>query len=180
MPLTPSRIFTLGLGVALITILWLSNPSPNDYRHNILAPRAAEMVLGWVAGDRRTIEQEASKALAAYRANRPAHPDMTTLTLLRTVPSVPSYVPEPGKHRSRGALEQVTVWKHQALERVANAKETATQGLLAELTLHTARQSYLLGSLFETCYRGKPARYLGVANQFVLIDPASCPTRDPH
>ena len=180
MPLTPSQIFTLALGVALVMILWLTNPSPNDYRQSILAPQAAEMVQSWVAGDRRTIEQEASKALAAYRANRPAHPDMTTLTLLRTVPSVPSYVPEPGRHKSRGALEQVTVWKHQALQRVANAKETATQALLAELTLHTARQSYLLGSVFETCYRGKSVRYLGVANQFVLIDPASCSTNDPH
>jgi hypothetical protein len=180
MNFTTSHILTGALGTTLLTGLWLSNPSMNEYRQHILVPQASGTVLEWAAADRRAIEHEASKALSAYRANRPTQPDMTTLTLLRTVPSVPSYLPDSGRHKSRGALEHVTVWKHEALKRVTDAKANATQGLLAELTLHTTRHSYLLGSVFETCSHGKPVRYLAVANQFVSIDPASCPTGAPR
>ncbi|OLC41317.1 MAG: hypothetical protein AUH74_06230 [Nitrospirae bacterium 13_1_40CM_4_62_6] len=143
-------------------------------------PRADQIVRQWAEADRRTIEQEAARATANYAANRIDPPDLTVLSLLKTIPYLPSYLDRTKETEGQPFPERLALWKHRALLRVGEAHDAAVLALLAKLAVHTTRTSYGLISIFSTCYEGNARRYVALAGQFVELAEEPCVPGGTH
>ncbi|MBI4401464.1 MAG: hypothetical protein HY581_07525 [Nitrospirae bacterium] len=154
--------------------LMLANPTLGDYRRVILEPRAIQIAEHWAEADRRTIERVAAQAEVAYTNHRTDTPNLTALSLLKTIPHLQSYLDNSKETAGQGFPERLAMWKHQALLRVSAAHDDTKQGILADLTFHTTRTSYGLGAILSTCYEGKATRYLAVAARFIDLAQEEC------
>ncbi|MGH7250815.1 MAG: hypothetical protein ACREIK_03080 [Nitrospiraceae bacterium] len=160
--------------------LAFSNPSLSTHRESVLRPRADQLAREWAETDRRTIEREAARATANYTANRADAPDLTFLSLLKTVPYLPSYLDRTRETDGQPFPERLALWKHRALLRVGEAHDATVQALLAKLAVQTTRTSHGLFSLFSTCYEGSARRYVGLARQFVELAEEPCAPGGTH
>ena len=163
-----------GVFLLILTVLALSNPSLATYHTAIVKPRAALIAENWAETDRRTIEQEAARAAANYASNRNEMPSLTALSLLKTIPYLPSYLERTKETEGRAFPERLAMWKHQALLRVSEAHDTTVQGVLADLIFHTTRASSGVVSIFSTCYEGKARRYVGLVGWFIELAEEAC------
>ena len=160
--------------------LAFSNPSLSTHRESVLRPRADQLAREWAETDRRTIEREAAQAVANYTANRADAPDLTFLSLLKTIPYLPSYLDRTRETDGQSFPERLALWKHRALLRVSEAHDATTQTLLAKLSVHTTRSSYGVISIFSTCYEGNARRYVALAGQFVELSEEPCAPEGTH
>lgn len=162
--------------VLLLLLLALAffNPTLATHHASILMPRADQLAREWAEADRRTIEREAARATANYTANRTDPPDLTALSLLKTIPYLPSYLDRTKETEGQPFPERLALWKHRALLRVGEAHDAAVAALLAKLAPHTTRTSYGLISIFSTCYAGNARRYVALAGQFVELAEEPC------
>ena len=160
--------------------LAFTNPSLARLHASILMPRADHLAREWAEADRRTIEQEAARATANYTGNRTETPDLTALSLLKTVPYLPSYLDRTKETEGQPFLERLALWKHRALLRVGEAHDATVQALLAKLAGHTTRTSYGLLSIFSTCYEGNARRYVALAGLFVELAEEPCAPGGSH
>lgn len=163
-----------GVFLLILAILALTNPSLATYHTAIVKPRAALIAENWAETDRRTIEQEAARAAANYASNRNEMPSLTALSLLKTIPYLPSYLDRTKDTEGRAFPERLAMWKHQALLRVSEAHDTTVQGVLADLIFHTTRTSSGVVSIFSTCYEGKARRYVGLVGWFIELAEEAC------
>ncbi len=173
---------TKSIPAVLLLVLPLAffNPTLPTHHTSILMPRADQIVRQWAEADRRTIEQEAARATANYAANRIDPPDLTVLSLLKTIPYLPSYLDRTKETEGQPFPERLALWKHRALLRVGEAHDAAVLALLAKLAVHTTRTSYGLISIFSTCYEGNARRYVALAGQFVELAEEPCVPGGTH
>ena len=164
----------------LFIALAFFNPTLATHHASILMPRADQLAREWAEADRRTIEQEAAQAVANYAANRTEPPDLTVLSLLKTIPYLPSYLDRTKETERQPFPERLALWKHRALLRVGEAHDAAVAALLAKLAPHTTRTSYGLISIFSTCYAGNARRYVALAGQFVELAEEPCAPGGTH
>lgn len=162
------------IALLLLVGLLLANPSLGDYRRVILVPRAIQIAEQWAEADRHTIEQVADRAAVAYANNRNDIPNLTALSLLKTIPHLQSYLDHSKDFASQGFPERLAMWTHQALLRVSAAHNDTKQGILADLTVHSTRTSYGFGAILSTCYEGEATRYLAVASRFIELAEEEC------
>ena len=154
--------------------LAIFNPTLSTHHASILMPRADKLAREWAEADRRTIEREAAQAVAHYTANRTDPPDLTALSLLKTIPYLPSYLDRTRETEGQPFPERLALWKHRALLRVSEAHDATVQALLAKLAVHTTRTSYGVISIFSTCYEGNARRYVALAGLFVELAEEPC------
>lgn len=158
----------------LVVGLAIFNPSLATHHRSILRPRADQLAREWAEADRRTIEREVARATAHYAANRSDVPDLTSLSLLKTVPYLPSYFDRTKETEGQPFPERLALWKHRALLRVGEAHDATVQALVAKLAVHTTRTSYALFSIFSTCHEGTARRDVGLAGLFVELPAGTC------
>jgi hypothetical protein len=164
----------------LFVALAFFNPTLATHHASILMPRADHLAREWAEADRRTIEREAARATANYTANRIDPPDLSALSLLKTIPYLPSYLDRTKETEGQPFPERLALWKHRALLRVGEAHDAAVAALLAKLAPHTTRTSYGLISIFSTCYEGNARRYVALAGQFVELAEEPCVPGGTH
>lgn len=164
----------------LFVALAFFNPTLATHHTSVLMPRADQLAREWAETDRRTIEQEAAQAVANYAANRTNPPDLTALSLLKTIPYLPSYLDRTKETEGQPFPERLALWKHRALLRVGEAHDATVAALLAKLAPHTTRTSYGLISIFSTCYEGNARRYVALAGQFVELAEEPCAPGGSH
>lgn len=158
----------------LVVGLAIFNPTLATHHSSILRAQADQLAREWAEADRRTIEQEAARATAHYTANRSDLPDLTALSLLKTVPYLPSYLDRTKETEGQPFPERLALWKHRALLRVGEAHDATVQALIAKLAVHTTRTSYGLFSIFSTCHEGTARRHVGLAGLFVELAAEPC------
>jgi len=161
-------VLLLAIGLAFF------NPTLTSHHASVLRPRADQMAHEWAEADRRTIEQQAARATANYAANRPEAPDLTALSLLKTIPYLPSFFERTKENEGQPFPERLALWKHRALLRVGEAHDAAMHAVLAKLAVQTSRESYVLFSIFTTCYEGRGSRHLGLVGLFVELAEEPC------
>ena len=166
--------------VLVFVALAFFNPTLATHHTSVLMPRADQLAREWAETDRRTIEREAARATANYAAHRPDPPDLTALSLLKTIPYLPSYLDRTQETEGQPFPERLALWKHRALLRLSAAHDATVQTLLAKLAVHTTRTSYGLISIFATCYEGNARRYVALAGQFVEVAEEPCVPGGAH
>ena len=163
------------MGLASVGLA-LTNPTALHYRHAVLIPLAQQEADRRAAEERRLLDRELAALQSHLLAVNYEGSQLDAARLRRQYPLLgPSFAPsnDPG----HGTLhERLGRSREQILKRIETTREAMYYAHLVALAQQTARTSYGLWSIFQTCTERMGLSYLGVAGRF---DPRPTSTCQP-
>ena len=162
------------VGIIVMLGLALTNPTALHYRQAVLVPMAQQEADRLAAEERRLLDRELTALQSHLVAVNYEGSKLDAARLRRQYPLLgPAFAPfdDPG----HGTLhERLSRSKEQILTRIETTREAMYYSHLVALATQTARTSYGLWSVFETCTERMAVSYVGIAGRFDARPSSTC------